>query len=380
MYFCRQNPLTMKKILFFTLLALTLTGSLSAQIQHFTWQGTEREYLIRVPSQHSGPLPVLFFLHGLGDNITNYDQTFNFGQIAEEFGWAIVAPQALNQGMGAMWNAGLMSSSIDDAGFLMALLDSLTIQYQLDPDSVFFSGFSMGGFMTHRMAIMHGDRITACVPFSGLITAADAAQTPVAPVRMLHVHGTNDNVVGYNGYSTAFGMNLGLGVDAIMDYWQNANSCTGEPAIDTLPDLKNDGLRFIRYTYNCGTDLQLLKVVGGTHNWYDVAHNDVGYKEILYEFCSGHSLPSGVPARETGCLQVWPNPTNGVLNIQMPDSDSPAKDIQVFDVYGKLVDVVVGANDYSPLQTTKIDMSRFPDGVYFVQAGSSAVTKVVVSR
>ena len=371
----------MKKVLTISIL-LMICGmmTLTAQIQHFTWQGTEREYLIRVPSQHTGPLPVLFFLHGLGDNITNYDQTFNFGQIAEEFGWAIVAPQALNQGMGAMWNAGLMPSSIDDAGFLMALLDSLTIQYQLDPDSVFFSGFSMGGFMTHRMAIMHGDRITACVPFSGLITTADAAQTPVAPVRILHVHGTNDNVVGYNGYSTVFGMNLGLGVDAIMDYWQNANSCTGEPAIDTLPDLKNDGLRFIRYTYNCGTDLQLLKVVGGTHNWYDVAHNDVGYKEILYEFCSGHSLPSGVPARETGCLQVWPNPTNGVLNIQMPDSDSPAKDIQVFDVYGKLVDVVVGANDYSPLQTTKIDMSRFPDGVYFVQAGSSAVTKVVVSR
>ena len=367
----------MKKILFFTLLALTLTGSLSAQIQHFTWQGTEREYLIRVPSQHSGPLPVLFFLHGLGDNITNYDQTFNFGQIAEEFGWAIVAPQALNQGMGAMWNAGLMSSSIDDAGFLMALLDSLTIQYQLDPDSVFFSGFSMGGFMTHRMAIMHGDRITACVPFSGLITAADAAQTPVAPVRMLHVHGTNDNVVGYNGYSTAFGMNLGLGVDAIMDYWQNANSCTGEPAIDTLPDLKNDGLRFIRYTYNCGTELQHLKVVGGTHNWYDAAHNDVDYKEVLYEFCSGHSLPSSVPDRKTGYLQVWPNPTNGILNIQMSDPDSQANGIQIYDVYGKLVDVVVGANNDSSAQ---IDLSRHPDGVYFVQTGSGAVTKVVVAR
>ena len=368
----------MKKTLFFsTLLALTLTGSLSAQIQHFTWQGTEREYLIRVPSQHAGSLPVLFFLHGLGDNITNYDQTFNFGQIAEEFGWAIVAPQALNQGMGAMWNAGLMSSSIDDAGFLMALLDSLTIQYQLDPDSVFFSGFSMGGFMTHRMAIMHGDRITACVPFSGLITAADAAQTPVAPVRMLHVHGTSDPVVGYDGGSQYFGMTLGLGVDAILNYWQNANGCTGEPSIDTLPDLKNDGLRFIRYTYNCGTELQHLKVVGGTHNWYDAAHNDVDYKEVLYEFCSGHCLPSSVPTRETGHLQVWPNPTNGILNIQMPDSDSQANGIQVYDVYGKLMDVVVGANNDSPAQ---IDLSRHPDGVYFVQTGDGAVTKVVVAR
>ena len=364
----------MKKAQIIGFLLITCwTGSLSAQIQHFTWQGVEREYLVRTPANHDGSLPVLFFLHGLGDNITSCDQEFHFGQIAEEFGWAIVIPQARNQGIGTMWNAGLMSSTIDDAGFLMALLDSLTVQYQLDPDSVFFSGFSMGGFMTHRMAIMHGDRITACAPVSGLITNVDAAQTPVAPVRMLHIHGTNDNVVGYNGSSSAFGMTLGLGVDAILDYWQNANGCTGEPVIDTLPDLKNDGLRFIRYTYNYGTELQHLKVVGGTHNWYDADHNDVGYKEVIYEFFTGHSLPSSIPDRKTGCLQVWPNPTNGVLNIQTTDSDFLG--IQVFDVYGKMVDAL-GRCD-SPKQTAQINMSRFPDGVYFVQTGNGAVAKVV---
>jgi polyhydroxybutyrate depolymerase len=354
-------------------------GDLSAQVQHFTWQGVQRDYIVRTPANHDGTLPVLFFLHGLNDQITRCDQEFHFDQIAEEFGWVIVAPQALNLGIGTMWNAGLIQSNTDDSGFLMALLDSLTVQYQLDPDSVFFTGFSMGGFMTHRMAIEHGDRITACVPFSGLITTAIATQTPVAPVRLLHVHGTNDPVVGYNGGSSAFGMTLGLSVDAIMDYWQNANGCSGEPAIDTLPDLKNDGLRFIRYTYNCGTDLQLLKVVGGTHEWYHSADQyDVGYKDVLYEFCLGNGLPSSIPERETGHLQIWPNPTNGILNIQMTDSDSPAKNIQVFDVFGKLMDVVETCHDAS-LQTTKIDLSRYPDGVYFVQVGT-AVTKVVVAR
>ena len=379
----------MKKILSISiLLALAFMTNLSAQTQHFTWQGVEREYLIRMPSQHTGLTPVMFFLHGLGDNITDYDQMLNFSQIAEEFGWAIVAPQARNLGMGNMWNVGMTSSNVDDAGFLMALLDSLTVQYQLDPDSVFFSGFSMGGFMTHRMAIEHGDRITACAPMSGLIYTAQASLTPVAPVRMLHIHGTNDNVVGYNGYSSVFGMNLGLGVDAILDYWQNANGCTGEPAIDTLPDLKNDGLRFIRYTYNCGTDLQHLKVVGGTHNWYNSTQHDVGYKEVLYEFFTGHSFPTSIPDRKTGQLQVWPNPTNGIINIQIQNSDS--QEIGVFDVYGKMVDVIVGTNNvganrvgtnnYSPLQTAQIDLSRFPDGVYFVREGNGAVTKVVLER
>ena len=336
-----------KRLSFIVILVLAVGYSLSAQVQHFTWQGVEREYIVRTPTGHSGLTPVMFFLHGLGGNITNYDQEFNFTQIAEEFGWVIVLPQAINQGLGAMWNAGLTASSIDDVGFLMALLDSLTVQYQLDPDSVFFAGISMGGFMTHRMAIEHGDRINACAPVSGLISNADASQTPVAPVRMLHIHGTGDNVVGYNGYSAAFGMNIGLGVDAILQYWENANGCNGEPTI------------------------------GGVHRWYgDANQYDADYKEIIYEFFSGHSLPSGIPTHEKAHLQVWPNPTSGILNVQITDSDSP--EIQVFDMYGKLVDIVETMSSSS--ETLQIDLSRFTNGVYFLRRGNGAVAKVVLER
>ena len=84
----------------------------------------------------------------------------------------IVIPQAINEGNGTMWNAALMPSDIDDSGFLMALLDSLAVQYPVNQDSIFFTGFSMGGFMSHRMAIEHGDRINAAfhiVPLPSLI-------------------------------------------------------------------------------------------------------------------------------------------------------------------------------------------------------------------
>ena len=343
-------------------------GNLFAQVQHFTWQDMQREYLVRTPANHDGLLPVMFFLHGLGDNITRCDQEYNFQQMAERFGWAIVVPQARNLGMGTMWNVGMTNSDVDDAGFLLALLDSLTAQYQLDPDSVFFTGFSMGGFMTHRMAIEHGDRITACAPVSGLIYNAQASLTPVAPVRMLHIHGTNDNVVGYNGYSSAFGMTLGLGVDAIMDYWQNTNGCTGEPAIDTLPDLKNDGLRFIRYTYNCGTDLQHLKVVGGTHTWYDDQY-DVDYKNVIYEFFTGRSAPSGIPDRKTGQLPVWPNPTTGQIYI---DVEMPC-DVEVRNLLGQVV--------CQAKKTDVIDISALENGVYFLiicnKDGMKLVNKII---
>ena len=271
-----------------------------------------------------------------------------------------------------MWNAALFNSSVDDSGFLVALLDSLIVQYNLNPDSVFFTGFSMGGFMTHRMAIEHGDRITACASVSGLITNQMASHTPVAPVRMLHIHGTSDNVVGYDGHSSTFNMTLGIGVDDILAYWQAANGCAGEPTIDTFPDLKNDGLRFIRYDYDCNTDLQLLKVVGGTHNWYNSANQyDVGYLEYIYNFFIGNDNPVSVQTHEKDQLQVWPNPTAGTFYINTP---APT-DISIVDVQGK----TVAQHKIQP-GVTPLNIQHLPDGLYFVKDQNGTLSKLVLKK
>ena len=43
----------MKKTVFVSLLlAVVLFGNLSAQVQHFTWQGVQRDYLVRTPATH----------------------------------------------------------------------------------------------------------------------------------------------------------------------------------------------------------------------------------------------------------------------------------------------------------------------------------------
>lgn len=265
-----------------------LTGNLCfAQIQTIEWQGMQRQYLVKTPESYES-LPVLFFLHGLGDNINHVNSEHNFQQVADRYNWMVVIPQAINEGNGSMWNAALMNSTIDDSGFLMALLDSLAVQYPVNQDSVFFTGFSMGGFMSHRMAIEHGDRINAAAPVSGLITYAMGNQNAVAPVRILHIHGTSDNVVGYDGNSQYFGGNLGLGVDAILNYWKNANGCTDEPVIDSLPDTHNDGLRFVQYVYPGTQELRFLKAIGGTHGWYRNANqHDIDYMEYIHDFFTG---------------------------------------------------------------------------------------------
>ena len=360
-----------KKSFFLLFLLASLIATAHAQIQYFEWQGTQRQYLLKMPAQAKETMPIVYFLHGLGDNITRLDNEFHFQQVADEYGWIMVIPQALSQSGATMWNAALLISSIDVSGFLMALLDTLAVHHPVNLDSVFFTGFSMGGFMTHRMAIEHGDRITACAPVSGLITHAMASHTPVAPVKMLHIHGTADPVVGYDGNSQYFGGNLGLNVDAILNYWKNANHCVDEPVIDTLPDLHNDGLRFVRYTYEGEAELQLLKVIGGNHTWY---HNenqyDIGYMTEIHRFFTTDSENVGLAESEPATLRFWPNPTSGTCTIEV-DADT---EVTVFDLLGHLM-----AKHQVHKGENTIDLSGFQQGVYFLKTSEGAMRKIMVS-
>lgn len=351
---------------------LMLCSSLYAQVQTFEWQGTQRQYLVKTPSANRESMPILFFLHGLGDNITRLDNEFHFQQIADEFNWVIAVPQALNEGYGTMWNAGLMASNTDDSGFLMALLDTLAIQCPVNLDSVFFTGFSMGGFMTHRMAIEHGDRITACAPVSGLITNAMANLT-ASPVRLLHIHGTADPVVGYNGNSQYFGMNLGLSVEAILDYWKNANGCIAEPVIDTFPDLKDDGLLFVRYTYEGNAELQHIKVIGGNHNWYmGEDQYDISYLTEIHKFFIGKGGGSvGLPETQKNTLCLWPNPTSGRFTMEVKTLTV----IEVMDVQGRCV-----AKYALNPGIQQVDLGNLPDGLYFIKDENGSVNKVLLTK
>ena len=356
-----------RNLLLIIVLTILLGGNCFAQIQTIEWQGMQRQYLIKTPENYES-LPVLFFLHGLGDNITHVNSEHNFQQYANKFNWMIVIPQAINEGNGTMWNAALMNSDIDDSGFLMALIDSLALQYPVNQDSIFFTGFSMGGFMSHRMAIEHGDRINAAAPVSGLITHAMANQTPVAPVRLLHIHGTSDDVVGYDGNSQYFGSNLGLSVDAILNYWKNANGCTSEPVIDSLPDTHNDGLRFVQYVYSGTKEVRFLKVIGGTHSWYRNANqHDIDYMSYIHDFFTGKHQINEVNNPTTGSLNIYPNPTNGQIKIELV---SPST-ITILDINGN----TILEKPYDS-GTIMLDLKGIDNGVCFIKC--NGVTEKIV--
>jgi hypothetical protein len=70
-------------------------------------------------------------------------------------------------------------------------------------------------------------------------------------------------------------------------------------------------------------------------------------------------------------LQVYPNPTTGILRIEMCDRRYDIFDIEIFDVYGRNV-----FNLKSQISNPKIDISHLPAGVYFLKIADEMV-KVV---
>ncbi len=366
----------MKKLIPF-ILCLFCTSILFAQLttRHLTWDGMEREYLEYLPANYSpdNPAPVVFSLHGLGDNMNNF-LTDELKLMADTANFIVIAPQALvatymGNPIGTAWNSGASmygvtpNENVDDTGFLMAILDSLTNHYNLDTESVFFFGFSMGGYMCNRLADEVGDRINAIASASGTMGASYTPnpenQTHVA---VLHIHGTADETVPYTNNTS------GIDAEDLVDFWRNHNHCSENFIPYNYPDTQQDNLTFERYVYPNGEEqVAFIKVIGGKHLWYSYPNNDINYASEIWQFFR-YRFPENATIKESTNdvkWEIYPNPVNDYLNITLPN-ETHAK-ISISNPFGtKLYEKNISGNN-------KILMTKFPAGMYFIHLENQKV-------
>ena len=95
----------MKKTFLLLCLAFMAFTVNAQNLKTLTWDGQERQYLEYVPSTYSDetPTPVLFMLHGLGDDCTNFFNATNVKATAEQRGWIVVCPQAWTSTCRHLW-------------------------------------------------------------------------------------------------------------------------------------------------------------------------------------------------------------------------------------------------------------------------------------
>jgi dienelactone hydrolase len=130
--------------------------------------------------------PLLLFLHGSGESGDNLEKVKTHGppkliEQGKKYPFIVVSPQAMQANQG--WSA----------ADLYALLQDCKQKYRVDPDRIYLTGLSMGGFGAWKLALEHPEEFAAVVPICGGGDTADIWKLRNTAVWCFH--GAKDNNV-----------------------------------------------------------------------------------------------------------------------------------------------------------------------------------------
>lgn len=345
--------------------------------------GLTREYRVYQSPNYNASVPasLVIALHGLGGDMTSFSNT-GFNAVADTANIICFFPQAIADILvGTAWNSGAgiwyyPNTSVDDVGFINALIDTAIADYAINTSRVYLCGVSMGGFMTERMALQSNTRIAAFASMSGTIGSYITSFHPGRHVPIAHFHGTADPIVAYTNDL------YGLDVDSLINFWVGNNSCSRIPTTYSYPDLINDGITVDRYEYSNGdnqSDVWLYKMNNAGHTVLFQPANDINEPLELWRFLQRHTLiTSGIKEINdlSENIKVFPNPTNNKITITgLPSDISKNTFISVYNIQGQLL-----LQQVIQSEKTEINLSSLAKGIYLLKLNSernSAERRVV---
>ena len=359
---------------------LLLIVSWQAQAQwatkSFTFGGINRQYRVYTPGMYnpSNPASLVIALHGLGDNMNNFSG-IGFHYIADTANIIVMIPQAVSDPFaGTAWNSGAgymgyyPNQSVNDIGFLNALIDTAKANFSIDRTRVYLCGFSMGGFMTERMALQSNGQIAAFVSMSGTIGSAITSYNPGRKIPIAHFHGTTDGTVAFSGNQ------YGLDADSLVSFWTLHNQCNMVPDSSTYPDLANDSITVDRFKFSNtqpNADVWFFRMNGADHTVLFRPTNDIMQPLEAWLFMRQFTNPTAgqAPSEINGKLGLYPNPASGSVNVIIPQS-LVSLDLSIYNLQGQLMLSIPVSGG-----TTQVglDPARFVPGIYMVRVSGNGI-------
>lgn len=276
-------------------------GDTTRTIRH---GGRERSYTVHVPPglDPARAAPAVLVFHGGGGNADNVRRMTGFDAVADAEGFIVVYPNGTGRLRERLltWNGGqccgyAVEQSVDDVGFVRALLADLGTVARLDTRRIYATGMSNGAIMSYRLACELSEVIAAIGPVAA--TQNLAACSPTRPVPVLHIHGDDDQHAPFEG---------GVGADSLagvafasvehtLAFWVHNNGCDSVPHTTRWGDLRHTAYGGCR----AGADVELYTVLGGGHAWPggqpgwrggDVPTAELNASQVIWEFFAEHPL------------------------------------------------------------------------------------------
>lgn len=169
---------------------------------------TLQPFRVYVPSSYDGTkaYPLVIALHGMGGDENSYFDAYGkgaFASEAEKHGYLVACPKGRKPA----------SMYLGDAERdVMDVLAEMMRAYRVDPDRVYITGHSMGGFGTWSVAMNHPEVFAAIAPISGgVMNPANISK--IAHVPELIVHGDDDKTVPVERSRVVAAMGKKLGIE-----------------------------------------------------------------------------------------------------------------------------------------------------------------------
>ena len=293
-----------KTLLCFTLLILVISSCknddgkgddynsdecyLNTNAQTIVHDGIEREYILYVPNSYDGTsaVPLLLNFHGFGGSASEFINDADMRAEAEANSFILVYPQGSCLNGASHWNPcpvdGDNKSTADDVGFVEAMISEISSQYNLDMERIYAAGYSNGGMMAYGLANYKSDLIAAVASVSGAMLNCTGPTSHPMPV--VHLHGTSDAVVSYNG------SNDWNSVQSTLDYWTSFNNTISTPTINTD---NTGGMTIEHYSFEQGDNsvsVEHYKYIGGDHVWFNELYQGQNASELVWNFMSKYDI------------------------------------------------------------------------------------------
>lgn len=229
--------------------------------------GESRSYLLYVPDsvQPGIPVPLVITLHGFGSTPEAVAHTSRWNDLADQYGFIVAYPQGYSDP--AYWHSyggeyEMLNSDLD-VQFISDLIDQLEVKFSIDPARIYANGVSMGGGMSLLLLCKLSGRIAAAGGVAGAYSFPLELCQPSRPVPFIAFHGTDDNVVPYEGEELS---DYGFTYPNIPQFMQNLavmNQC--QETVATPQDGVICLITYTRCTRNA--EVILYTVHGGGHAW-----------------------------------------------------------------------------------------------------------------
>lgn len=311
----------------------------------FTSEDVERSYYLYTPEGLDDDAPLVFVLHGYWGTNMEMSSFSGMNEIADAEGFAVCYPQGLPDYEGVNhWNANLIGiSNVNDVLFLTELAEFLQVEHGFSSDCTYSCGYSNGGYMSYTLACEAPDVFRGIGSVGGTMSGYDFENCTPTLVPVVHLHGTDDNVVSY--YSTNANPNNPWngadGVEAVVLSWANANNCS-QTSITALPDLDPaDGSNVVLVKHtdgDFGYQAWVYRVIQGGHDWFGEWGNmDIHSSAVIWSFLStfcGTTISTDDLTPDNGQLFTY---TYSSASNQIELHGLENTTCQIFDSSGRLV-------------------------------------------